>query len=279
MKEEQILNLLRSRGDPMTAREITDVLYGPEKHQSIVFGKLQEMVRLYQLEKVGIQPPYRYTIRADQQKGKAEKPAKMMQKPPVQPSVVHGKTSDCDIEELLHSFFTTMQENQIEIYNEFSLQHELGIYLRENLTGYKVQFERNVSFFFQNVKTIKKEIDIVVYDDERGERYAIELKHPLNGQYPEQMYAFVKDIKFNEELLKLSFTKTFAVVLVKDRPFYTGNNNSGIYRYFREEKRVYGTIKKPTGTIHASDSITLDGDYSINWSEAGSGRYYIIAAE
>lgn len=33
----------------------------------------------------------------------------------------------------------------IDLYNEFSLQHELGIFLREALTPYKVQFERNVS--------------------------------------------------------------------------------------------------------------------------------------
>lgn len=42
------------------------------------------------------------------------------------------------------------------------------------------------------------------------------------------MYAFVKDIKFIEELKTLGFTKTFAIVMVKDRPFHTGNRNLGI---------------------------------------------------
>lgn len=32
------------------------------------------------------------------------------------------------------------------------------------------------------------------------EIYAIELKYPKNGQYPEQMYSFIKDIKFMQQV-------------------------------------------------------------------------------
>lgn len=53
------------------------------------------------------------------------------------------------------------------IYNEFSLQHELGIYLRNYLKdSYKIEFERNINFFFTDIdKSLftKKEIDIVIY--------------------------------------------------------------------------------------------------------------------
>lgn len=49
----------------------------------------------------------------------------------------------------------------VEVYNEFSLQHELGIFLRTKLTGYKVQFERNTKFFGIS-GTVKHEIDILV---------------------------------------------------------------------------------------------------------------------
>lgn len=48
---------------------------------------------------------------------------------------------------LITEFARTVTSGAIEIYNEFSLQHELGIFLRMELPGRKVQFERNVSHF------------------------------------------------------------------------------------------------------------------------------------
>ena len=75
-----------------------------------------------------------------------------------------------------------VEVGHIEIYNGFSLQNELGIFLRDQLPGYKVQFERNTKFFEISGET-KHEIDIVVFNDE--ERYAIELKYSVNGQYLE----------------------------------------------------------------------------------------------
>lgn len=93
-------------------------------------------------------------------------------------------------------------DKDIDIYNEFSLQHELGIYLRSVLPQYKIQFEQNVSFFTNDIKIIKREIDISIFTQDKREKYAIELKCPLNGQYPEQMYSFTKDIKFMEELIE-----------------------------------------------------------------------------
>ena len=108
-----------------------------------------------------------------------------------------------------------MSNLHLQFANEFSLQHEIGIFLRQHLQNHKVQFERNTKFF--NISgTIKKEIDIVVYNE--TERFAIELKYPLNGQYPEQMYSFVKDIKFMEEVKEKGFTQTYVVALVKDKP-------------------------------------------------------------
>lgn len=115
------------------------------------------------------------------------------------------------------------------------------------LPGLKIQFERNIAFFTQNNKTIKKEIDISIFTEDKREKYAIELKCPLNGQHPEQMYSFTKDIRFMEELKERGFYKTACVVLVSDKPFYEGRLNTGIYRYFREEYAVYGKIYKPTG--------------------------------
>ncbi|MBR5983161.1 MAG: hypothetical protein IK025_05520 [Bacteroidales bacterium] len=58
--------------------------------------------------------------------------------------------------------------NDNDVYNEFSLQHELGIYLRKKLpANYKVQFERNVDEVFGKgvVKSVKKEMDIYIFNE------------------------------------------------------------------------------------------------------------------
>jgi hypothetical protein len=182
-----------------------------------------------------------------------------------------------DLKKLVDDFFFYTQSNNIEIYNEFSLQHELGVFLREKLKEHQIQFERNVSYFTWDNNTIKKEIDITIFNEDKSEKYAIELKHPLNGQYPEQMYSFVKDIKFVEELKDRGFNKTAAVALVSDKPFYEGRNNEGIYKYFREEYAVYGQIFKPTGSLKGKDFITLKGRYDFSWRPVyNKSRYYII---
>ncbi|MCL3849928.1 MULTISPECIES: hypothetical protein [Parabacteroides] len=182
---------------------------------------------------------------------------------------------------IIHDFFKNIiQQRDIEIYNEFSLEHELGIYLRECLPDFKVQFERNISFF-TNTKfnSIKKEIDISIYN-KNGEKYAIELKCPLNGQYPEQMYSFVKDIKFMEQIKEnLGFNHTYCVVLVSHKTFYTtAIKSEGIYKYFRDENKIYKTIFKPTGETKGQECITIKGIYNFTWEKYDNSdrRYYII---
>lgn len=172
---------------------------------------------------------------------------------------------------LLENFIQEIEAGRVEIYNEFSLQHELGVYLRNALPQYKVEFERNVKHF--NISdTIKKEIDIVVYNE--NERFAIELKHPLNGQYPKQMYSFIKDIRFMEELKQAGFNNTYCLTLVDDKNFYSGNKTDEIYAFFRAGKSISGTIDKPTGTD--IPSVKLAGEYVISWKTCNSLRYYIL---
>lgn len=182
-----------------------------------------------------------------------------------------------DLVKLISDFFQTIIDEQIELYNEFSLQHELGIYLRNKIPDYRVQFERNVSYFSNENNTIKKEIDISIFSNDMSEKYAIELKCPLNGQYPEQMYSFVKDIKFMEELMERGFTKNCCVALVSSRPFYEGINEKGIYRYFRIEHSVYGEVFKPTGVEKNKESIMIFGKYNFKWQNLDEKRkYYVI---
>lgn len=67
------------------------------------------------------------------------------------------------------------------------------------------------------------------------------------------------------------------VTLASDRPFYEVRNNEGIYKFFREEYSVYGSIFKPTGVGKNEDYITLSGRYDFIWQDLSEGRkYYII---
>lgn len=175
------------------------------------------------------------------------------------------------IKKEIKNFFMFVSQKQIEVYNEFSLQHELGIFLRNIFPQYKIQFERNIKFF--NISNcIKHEIDIVIYNE--TEKYAIELKYPLNGQYPEQMYSFIKDIKFCEELKEKGFNSAFCVTLVQDKNFYEGKRTDGIYSYFRYNKAISGKIKKPTGT--KNEEVKINNSYVIKWEECNYARFYIV---
>lgn len=192
-----------------------------------------------------------------------------------------------DIKEIIKRFLKeelpqkleALNNKDADIYNEFSLQHELGIYLREKLGNkYKVQFERNAKKLWDEFKKDdwkKTEMDIFVYKKNNkkevkdiDEIYAIELKYPKNGQYPEQMYSFIKDIKFMQQVKeKKRFARTFVLTLVNHPNFYRktdkkkGEKENEIYKYFRckdknislstetieAEKILPRKVKKPTG--------------------------------
>lgn len=198
--------------------------------------------------------------------------------------------------------FSNGSSNDLDLYNEISLQLELGIYLRNELAkyckgkSYKVQFERNINSFVP-ISTplggfVKKEIDIVIFDGDKPEksteRYAIELKFPVNGEYPEQMFKFITDMQFMEEVkVHAGFEETYCITLVEDPKFHTGAScqcdRTGIYQYFRGDKRkhcpvqILGPVYKPTGTGKGVREV-VSGP-TINWqTPSGSTvrRYYIL---
>jgi len=175
-----------------------------------------------------------------------------------------------------------LDANDTYVYNEFSLQHELGIYLRDELkkinVDYRVQFERNINKLQgKKVSNVKKEMDIYIYNiTNKQEKYAIELKFPRNKQYPEQMYSFVKDIRFMEDVkYNAGAKKTFVITLVDDPNFYAPNSTiGGIYNYFRgnnckgmniikKDQRIY----KPTGKRKNVDYVEVNNDYQIQWNQ------------
>jgi len=197
---------------------------------------------------------------------------------------LQGKNIDLNFCKNFNNFLDDIKSGEIEIYNEVSLQLELGIFLRENYKKYKVQFERNVSFFgFDKSSFIKKEIDISLFGFDASKNtgtleIAIELKYPRNGRIPETMYDFCRDIVFLERLVRSGFSTGYAIIFADNPNFYKGNQN-GIYGYFRynensSPKNLTGEIKKPTGD--KNESINIEGNYLIEWKPLKDKLKYAI---
>lgn len=195
------------------------------------------------------------------------------------------------IQKLIEDFTKEFKNWDDFIYNEFSLQHELGIYLRGKLPKeYLVQFEKNVKKFtdsetVKETRFEKKEIDIVIVNTkDENECYAIELKYPVNGEYPVQMFKFVEDIRFMEQVKSLPcFKDTFVFCLVEQDGFYVPKNKTeGIYQYFRGENPscLKGTIENPVKNMEKKN-FKLENEYSIKWEKVENGvnpalRYYFL---
>lgn len=186
-----------------------------------------------------------------------------------------------NINKLIDDFIKLVKNEEIELYNEFSMQHELGIYLREKLEKkYKVQFERNVSYFIIE-GTYKKEIDITIFEHKDEPEIAIELKYLINGRVPESIYDCCKDIAFLEQLKDSGFKQCYSIIIA-DPNFHTNGSrkkNSGIYSYFRDKdnetkENINGIIKKPTGD--KNHSIKLTGSYQIEWKDLIDNLKYAI---
>jgi len=109
---------------------------------------------------------------------------------------------------------------------------------------------------------VKKEIDISIFNNDKSEIYAIELKYPRNGQLPEQMFSFCKDIRFLEQLCRGGMDGAWFVAVVDDRLYYEGKSE-GIYTHFRSSKPISGRIEKPTGRDRSY--LEIEGSYSVTW--------------
>ena len=186
----------------------------------------------------------------------------------------HPLVSDFDGCQLINDFFGLIRSGEVEAYNEISLQHELGYFLRNRLTTpLVVEFERPANYFVHGSRLLKKEIDIVVRSRTTPERrWAIELKFPRNGQVPEQMFAACKDLQFLEQLCdKIGFEGGWFAMLTDDPLFYRGPlPGPDVYPFFRAGAPIQGAIKKPTGT--EPGTVSLRGTYNVNWLDSGGAR-------
>jgi hypothetical protein len=184
-----------------------------------------------------------------------------------------------DFKTYAKSFFSDVAKGTVEIYNEFSLQHEFGFYLRTTCgTAFKTQFERPVSFFgLHRSNFVKKEIDISVFAPDQKEKYAIELKYPRNRQYPEQMFKACQDICFLEQLRQSGFVKCCFIIVAEDHLFYSHDSHgdqTGIYKFFRADVPIHGNIWKPTGA--KDDAVEIIGNYSVVWNDVDKNRKYAV---
>ncbi|WP_409439693.1 hypothetical protein [Psychromonas sp. GE-S-Ul-11] len=139
----------------------------------------------------------------------------------------------------------------------------------------KVQFERNVSHFdLDKCQFEKKEIDICIFSDSNL-KCAIELKFPRNGQVPETMFSFCKDILFLEQLVMAGFESAHFIALVDEHLFYEGQTG-GIYGLFRNGQPITGLINKPTGA--KDSSVLINGSYIAKWQVIdGNSKYCVIS--
>jgi hypothetical protein len=175
----------------------------------------------------------------------------------------------------IDEFFECVHRGDVEIYNEFSLQHELGLHLRNASPQHKVQFERPVEFFgISKSSTTKRELDIAVFTPDREAPQAIELKFPRNGQVPEQMYSACIDIAFLEDLVHASFGTSYFVIAAEDSLFWQGRDVNGIYAPFRAGAPIHGLIRKPTGK--QDGTVDIRGSYRVTWQGDSRPRYAVV---
>jgi hypothetical protein len=165
----------------------------------------------------------------------------------------------------------------IEATFQFKLLMQLAKIFNENC----IFPERNIEYYYRLTSQdfSKKEVDIII-EQNNNLNIALELKMPMNGQVPEQMYKFVKDIKFLEELKATGiFDKCYLIVVTNDSNFWQGSKNDGIYSFFRNGQTLKGKIFKPTGNIKKEDCHQISGEYQIKWNIMDNNfRYFVVEA-
>lgn len=181
--------------------------------------------------------------------------------------------TDYGLEKQLRKFLGKPQSDAEKIYNERSLQLEIGFYLRSH--GITVEFERPflVERPAASSKRPKSYLDILAVKD--GVRTAIELKVPMNGRHPETLYDFCADLEFTEALARERVVEeAFCILLTNDAAFWKDSGRgSAIHDAFRVEGAVlHGGIQKPTGG--RDTQVVLTGKYrpSSQWSHLGDER-------
>ena len=115
-----------------------------------------------------------------------------------------------------------------------------------------------------------------MFNNTQTKKFAIEIKFPINGEYPIQMFHFCQDVKFLEQLKESGFTDNFFLAITPQSNFWSDQGREGtIYEKFRKEKELYGEIKNQIGD--SIEKVTLNGRHKINWLTINdTTRYFVM---
>jgi len=185
----------------------------------------------------------------------------------------------------INDFFSEIQRNPIEFYNESGLQHELALFLKMNNKNLTVRLEYPTSRVFNSLPQLKKKkIDIYV-KTETEKQYIIELKMPKdNGGIPQAMYRTIEDVEFLEKLKIAGIDGCFSILATPCVAFWSAERaNSGIYKLFNGQHVSIRSIDKPQlpQFLHKNKPIQLAKIYQSNWIDYTDifnihWKYYIL---
>lgn len=155
--------------------------------------------------------------------------------------------------------------------SEFTLQFWICRYLQSLDSNLVIELESNINRYGLE-KFTKKEIDIEYYNN--NVRSCIELKYIRDkGSYNIGMFRFYEDVKFVENLLNSGkFQNGYCILFTSLKELYTPPNrklkpknkeNLKLYKSFRIDKELGGTVSIKTGRVH--ESISIKGKYNLNW--------------
>lgn len=186
---------------------------------------------------------------------------------------------------IINQFFIHIQQNPIELYSEFGLQHELAIFFRGNYPDLIVRLEYPTPRIFNPLpQFIKKEIDIYV-TTQSGERYVFEIKMPKDDcGTPNEMYRAIQDVKFLEQLKQNNIDGCYAILVTERQAFWQAPQaNAGIYQQFNGNAVNIQTLEivhLPT-FLHRKGPIQLSTNYQGTWNNYtdinnNNWRYYVL---
>ena len=180
---------------------------------------------------------------------------------------IEGKYNDYPKKYSVYESLKNKENSELQyIYNEFSLQHELGNYLRYKLKeDYIVKFEYNIK------------------------------------AYPYRMYQCIKDMRFMNDVLKIKNVKeTYCVVVTENKGFYESVDNENkdlinnkelleaYYKYIKDLQRkrnsnkdwlrgkyIYSNLRNDLGIIDIHD---FKENIKFDWMSIGDERskYYVL---
>ncbi len=189
------------------------------------------------------------------------------------------------IKRLLEEFFENRNSNGLEIYNEAGIQHEMAIYLRNELPEYQIRLEYPVTRVFRPVRSFqKKEMDIYITNPS-GDKILIELKVPReNCGTPKAMYQALEDVKFAEELRANGFSACYCVLITERVSFWMAPQaDSGIYFKFNGDAvNIHSLhVAELPNFLIAKGGIQFNNSYHAPWQQFNDAnntrwKYYLL---